>query len=74
VTVMPLFTIVIYGAIFEWRRMCTTLKRSGIPKRTVLPHLDFEQHNMSTHTLTPTNLLSKLASQRSLPWTRCDLC
>ena len=25
VTVTPLFTIVIYGAIFEWRRMCTTL-------------------------------------------------
>ena len=23
--VTPLFTIVIYGAIFEWRRMCTTL-------------------------------------------------
>ena len=26
VTVTPLFTIVVYGAIFEWRRMCTTLK------------------------------------------------
>jgi hypothetical protein len=25
VTVTPFFTIVIYGAIFEWRRMCTTL-------------------------------------------------
>jgi len=25
VTVTPLFTIVIYGAIFESRRMCTTL-------------------------------------------------
>jgi hypothetical protein len=25
VTVTPLFTIVIYGAIFEWRCMCTTL-------------------------------------------------
>ena len=25
VTVTPLFTIVIYGAIFEWRHMCTTL-------------------------------------------------
>ena len=25
VTVTPLFTVVIYGAIFEWRRMCTTL-------------------------------------------------
>jgi len=25
VTVTPLITIVIYGAIFEWRRMCTTL-------------------------------------------------
>ena len=25
VTVTPLFTIVIYGAIFEGRRMCTTL-------------------------------------------------
>jgi len=25
VTVAPLFTIVIYGAIFEWRRMSTTL-------------------------------------------------
>ena len=26
VTVTPLFTIGIYGAIFELRRMCTTLK------------------------------------------------
>jgi hypothetical protein len=25
VTVTPLITIVIYAAIFEWRRMCTTL-------------------------------------------------
>jgi hypothetical protein len=25
VTVTPLFTIVMYGAMFEWRRMCTTL-------------------------------------------------
>jgi hypothetical protein len=25
VMVTPFFTIVIYGAIFEWRRMCTTL-------------------------------------------------
>jgi hypothetical protein len=30
VTVTPLFTIVIYGAIFEWRRMCTTLYIIGI--------------------------------------------
>jgi hypothetical protein len=25
VTVTPLFTIVIYGAILEWRRMCITM-------------------------------------------------
>jgi hypothetical protein len=32
VTVTPLFTIVIYGAIFEWRRMCTTLiTKHGAP-------------------------------------------
>ena len=35
-TVTPLFTIVIYGAIFEWRRMCTTLiwERLGYMRTT----------------------------------------
>ena len=32
VMVTPLFTIVIYGAIFEWRRMCTTLLIRGNKK------------------------------------------
>jgi len=36
VTVTPLFTIVIYGAIFEWRRMCTTLIRMHSRGKTVL--------------------------------------
>jgi len=35
VTVTPLFTIVIYGAILEWRCMCTTLNN----KHTTLPLL-----------------------------------
>jgi len=34
VTVTPLFTIVIYGAIFEWRRMCTTLIRTVYQERS----------------------------------------
>ena len=35
VTVTPLFTIVIYGAIFEWRRMCTTLTKIRRRRRTI---------------------------------------
>ena len=35
VTVTPFFTIVIYGAIFEWRRMCTTL--ASIQLHTAAP-------------------------------------
>ena len=36
VKVTPLFTIVIYGAIFEWRRMCTTLTKMYDPFQAVV--------------------------------------
>ena len=53
VTVTPLFTIVIYGAIFEWRRMCTTLFK-------ILPYIRPADRHLSILFKAVKTTLSKL--------------
>jgi len=61
VTVTPLFTIITYGAIFEWRRMCTTLifirefggelliEAPGTPRARALLGLEFGDEAQCIH-------------------------